>query len=401
MMTSVQAVRSRKSGESPITLRSRVLALSAVLTLVVGVEPMLAQGAPKSTTPSSIAAPVSVTEVASGLVHPWGLAALPDGRMLVTERPGRLRFVSKDGQLSTPIQGVPAVYAEGQGGLLDVTIDPAFAQNKLIYLSYSEISDSLAGTAVARGKLENQSLTDVRVIYRQHPKVKGAGHFGSRIVFRRDGTLFITQGERMSYSEQAQDLASGLGKIVRIKSDGTIPKDNPFLNRKGVRPEIWSYGHRNVQAAALDPATGDLWEIEHGPKGGDELNRAQAARNYGWPIITYGVNYSGTKVGEGITAKAGMEQPTFYWNPVIAPSGMIFYTGNVYPQWKGSIFVGSLAPGALVRLTMRNGRVTQEERYLGELNERIREVAQGSDGKIYLLTDSKNGRILRLDPLKK
>jgi aldose sugar dehydrogenase len=351
----------------------------------------------RSPTPASIAAPGKITDVAAGLVHPWGLAFLPDGRMLVTERPGRLRIVDRNGKLSAPLAGVPRVLAQGQGGLLDVAPDPDFAKNNIIYLSYAEPDGNVAGTAVARARLAGNALQDLKVIYRQQPKVSGAGHFGSRIVFRRDGTMFITQGERMRYTEQAQDLQSLLGKIVRIHRDGTIPKDNPFVNRSDARHEIWSYGHRNVQSAALHPETGALWTVEHGARGGDELNQPQAGRNYGWPVISYGREYSGGRIGAGITAKAGMEQPVYYWDPVIAPSGMVFYTGNAYPGWKGSIFVGSLQPGGLVRLTMRNGRVATEERYLGDLGERIRDVEQGPDGLLYLLTDSPQGRILRIE----
>ena len=351
----------------------------------------------KSPTPASKAIPNKVTDFATGLEHPWGLAFLPDGRALVTERPGRLRLVSKSGQLSAPLTGLPRVLAQGQGGLLDVALDPQFAQNRMIYLSYAEPGEGgLAGTAVCRGKLGERGLENVQVIYRQVPKVAGAGHFGSRIVFRRDGTLFITQGERMRYSTQAQDLESGLGKVVRIHRDGSIPKDNPFVGRSDARPEIWSYGHRNVQAAALHPETGELWTVEHGARGGDELNRPQAGKNYGWPVITYGIDYSGRKIGEGITAKAGMEQPVYYWDPVIAPSGMLFYGGSAYPGWKGSAFIGSLQPGALVRLTLAGSRVTAEERYLGNLGERIRDVAEGPDGLLYVITDSPRGRILRI-----
>lgn len=341
--------------------------------------------------------PGKVTSFATGLAHPWGLAFLPDGRALVTERPGRLRIVGRDGKLSAPLAGVPDVLAQGQGGLLDVALDPKFAQNGVVYLSYAEPGEGGAGTAVARGKLTGAGLTGVRVIYRQQPKVAGSGHFGSRLVFRRDGTLFVTQGERMRYSDQAQDLSSGLGKIVRINTDGSIPRDNPFVGRQDARPEIWSYGHRNVQAATLHPATGALWTVEHGARGGDELNHPEAGKNYGWPVISYGVEYSGRPIGQGLRAKAGMEQPVYYWDPVIAPSGMVVYTGNAYPGWKNSIFVGSMQPGALVRLEMRNGRVTNEERYLGELNERIRDVEQGPDGLLYLLTDEPRGRILRID----
>jgi glucose/arabinose dehydrogenase len=368
---------------------------TALILALVLVSSVVAQQ--KSPTPRSTTIPNRVTDFATGLEHPWGLVFLPDGRALVTERPGRLRLVSKSGQLSAPLAGVPRVYAVSQGGLLDVALDPQFAQNRLVYLSYSEPGEGgLAGTAVCRGTLGARGLENVQVIYRQVPKVAGGGHFGSRIVFRRDGTLFITQGDRMRYREQAQDLESGLGKVVRINRDGTIPRDNPFVGNAKARPEIWSYGHRNVQSAALHPETGELWTVEHGARGGDELNRPQAGKNYGWPVITYGRDYSGAKIGEG-TARAGMEQPVYYWDPVIAPSGMLFYGGNAYPGWKGSAFIGSLQPGALVRLTLSNGRVTAEERYLGSLGERIRDVAEGPDGLLYVITDSSRGRILRIE----
>jgi aldose sugar dehydrogenase len=279
--------------------------------------------------------------------------------------------------------------------LLDVALDPRFAENQLVYLSFAEPGEGGAGTAVARGRLAESGLEDVAVIYRQQPKVEGGGHYGSRLVFSRDGKLFVTQGERMNYREQAQDLSSGLGKIVRINPDGSIPSDNPFVGKSGVRPEIWSYGHRNVQAAALHPETGQLWTVEHGARGGDELNHPEAGKNYGWPVITYGVDYSGAKIGEG-TAKQGMEQPVYYWDPVIAPSGMTFYASDAVPEWKGNIFVGSMQPGRLVKLTMQDGKVAREERYLGELGERIRDVQQGPAGELYLLTDSDEGRVLRV-----
>ena len=375
-------------------------AMIRVVALLLLTATLDAQTAPRSATPATKAAPGRITTYASGLEHPWALAFLPDGRLLVTERPGRLRIVDKAGKLSAPLSGVPRVLAQGQGGLLDVALDPGFAQNKTIYLSFSEPDDNRnAGTAVARAVLGDAGLTDVKVIYRQQPKVAGSGHFGSRILFRRDGTMFITQGDRMRYREQAQDLQSLLGKVVRINKDGTIPKDNPFLGNADARPEIWSYGHRNVQAAALHPETGELWTIEHGARGGDELNRPERGKNYGWPVITYGIDYNGSKIGTG-TARAGMEQPVYYWDPVIAPSGAVFYTGDAFPAWKGSLFIGSLQPGALVRLTLRNGRVTGEERFGGELDERIRDVAQGPDGAIYVVTDLPNGKVLRLAPAR-
>ena len=378
-------------------LPSAVFALLVFFSLGCG-DAAGAQGdAPRSPTPASIETVVRAETVASGLEHPWALAFMPDGRMLVTEKPGRLRIVSPDGTLSAPLLGVPAVYAVGQGGLLDVALDPAFAVNRLVYISYAEAGSGGAGTAVARGTLGATGLENVTVIYRQRPKVQGGGHYGSRLVFAADGKLFVTQGDRMNYRDRAQDLAQGMGKIMRIDPDGTVPQDNPLVSRAGAQPEIWSYGHRNAQAAALDPATGALWTVEHGARGGDELNQPKAGRNYGWPVITYGRDYSGARIGEG-SAKEGMEQPVYYWDPVIAPSGMAFYTGDAIPGWKGSILVGSLSPGGLVRLEMRNGRVMKEERYLGDLRERFRDVQQGPDGFVYVVTDSPNGRVLRIRP---
>jgi len=347
--------------------------------------------------PRPIAAPVRLDTVARGLEHPWALAFLPDGRILVTERPGRLRLVDRNGTLSEPLAGVPTVAARQQGGLLDVAIDPRFADNRLVYLSFSEPGeDGTSGTAVARGQLGEGRLENVQVIYRQTPKVNSAMHFGSRLVFDREGRLFVTQGDRYGQRARVQDLSSTIGKIVRINADGSVPRDNPFIGRQGARPEIWSYGHRNIQAAALDPATGQLWTVEHGARGGDELNQPQAGKNYGWPVITYGVDYSGARIGEG-TEREGMEQPVYYWDPVIAPSGMVFYTGDAFPEWRGSAFVGSLNPGALVRLTIGNGRVTREERYLGAVG-RVRDVQQGPDGFLYLVTDDDNGTLLRVAP---
>jgi len=380
---------------------SRETVRIVIVACLVSGAPVLAQDqaqAPRSPTPKPLKAAVRVETVAGGLEHPWALAFLPDGRMLVTERPGHLRIVERDGRISEPLAGVPEVLARGQGGLLDVALDPRFADNRLVYLSYSEPgAGGAAGTAVARGRLGEGRLEDVRVIYQQQPKVRSSLHFGSRLVFARDGTLFVTQGDRGAYRDGAQDLSVGFGKIVRIKPDGSVPRDNPFVGRAGVRPEIWSYGHRNVQSAALHPKTGRLWTVEHGARGGDELNRPEAGKNYGWPVITYGIDYSGATIGEG-TAKPGMEQPVYYWDPVIAPSGMTFYTGDAFPDWKGSLLIGSLQPGLLVRLTLEDGKVAREERYLGELRERIRDVRQGPDGLLYLLTDSSDGRILRVRP---
>jgi glucose/arabinose dehydrogenase len=357
----------------------------------------LAEEAPRSPTPRAAKLAVRVTDVATGLEHPWGVELLPDGRFLVTERPGRLRLVGRDGRLSEPLTGVPEVYASGQGGLLDVALSPSFAQDRLVYLSLAERGAGGAGTAVARGRLGERGLEEVQVVWRQQPKVQGgSNHWGSRLVFRPDGTLFVTLGDRFGHRERAQDLGTTIGKVVRINGDGSIPRDNPFVGRPGALPEIWSYGHRNIQGAALDPR-GQLWTIEHGARGGDELNNPQPGKNYGWPVITYGMDYSGARIGVG-TERAGMEQPVYYWDPVIAPSGATFYSGAAFADWKGDLLVGSLRPGLLVRLRIADGRVVQEERYLAELGERIRDVREGPDGAIYLLTDSSRGRLIRVEP---
>ena len=346
---------------------------------------------------------LAVTPVATGLDHPWGLAFLPDGRMLVTERPGRLRIVDRAGQLGPPVTGVPEVDARGQGGLLDVALDPDFPTNGLVYLSYAEAGTGADagknGTAVARGKLAGNQLTGVTVIFRQRDKKDSQAHFGSRLVFDRQGRLYITLGDRLSHRDEAQHLGSHLGKTIRIEADGRVPADNPFVKTPGALPEIWSHGHRNVQGAALHPDTGELWTHEHGPQGGDELNIDLAGRNYGWPVVTYGVEYgSGRRIGEG-TTKAGMTPPLTHWTPSIAISGMAFLTSTRYPGWQGrQLFIGALRAQTLVRLQLDGQRVVREERLLNDLGERIRDVRQGPDGWLYLLTDSSKGRILRLSP---
>jgi glucose/arabinose dehydrogenase len=378
--------------------RTTLAALALISWLAVA--PSLAQEqgqAPRSPSPLPVDAPVRVDTFARGLEHPWGLAFLPDGRLLVTERPGRLRLVEAGGRLSDPLAGVPAVFAQGQGGLLDVAVSPSFSRDRLVYLSYAEPGEGGAGTAVARGRLGERGLEGTQVVWRQQPKVPSANHWGSRIVFRPDGTMFVTLGDRFSQRERAQDLSTTIGKIVRVDADGSTPRDNPFAARAGARPEIWSYGHRNVQGAALHPQTRQLWTVEHGARGGDELNHPEAGKNYGWPVITYGVDYSGARIGEG-TAKAGMEQPVYYWDPVIAPGGLAFYTGDAFPSWRGSLFIGGLASRVLVRLTLENGKVAREERLLADQRERFRAVAQGPDGALYLTTDNPNGRVLRVAP---
>lgn len=378
-------------------MTSRIL-LPASLVLIACAAP--AQNpALQSPTPASTPGVVHAVPVAEGLVNPWGLAFLPDGRMLVTERPGRLRIVSPDGRLSEPLTGVPAVMARSQGGLLDVAIDPEFASNRMVYLTFSEPGEveGTASTAVGRGRLTDTGLEGFTVLYRQSPKVRSGGHYGSRIVFGRDGTMWVTAGDRQNQRPLVQDLSTGIGKIVRINRDGTTPRDNPFVGRQGAVEQIWSYGHRNLQGATLHPETGRLWTVEHGARGGDELNHPEAGKNYGWPVITYGVDYSGARIGEG-TAKEGMEQPVYYWDPVIAPSGMTFYTGDRYPGWAGSLFIGSMTPGALVRLELEGDRVVREERYLGDMGERFRDVVQGPDGYLYFVTDSDRGRVMRVMP---
>ena len=372
-----------------------------VLALVVGLAACReapAQGpAQKSPTPAAVREGFRVETLAEGLVNPWALAFLPDGRILVTERAGRLRIVGTDGKLSEPLSGVPDVFAQGQGGLLDVALDPDFTSNRFVYVSYAEPGAGGAGTSVARGRLGASGLERTRVIYQQTPKVSGGGHFGSRLVFARDGKLFVTMGDRMAYAERAQALAMGQGKIARVNADGTIPADNPFTGRAGAQPALWSYGHRNLQGAALHPETGQLWTIEHGARGGDELNHPEAGKNYGWPVITYGIDYSGARIGEG-AEKAGMEQPVYFWDPVIAPSGMMFYTGDRFSGWKGNVVIASMGTASLVRLVMANGKVTSETRYA--MGARVRDVQPGPDGLLYAVTDEGNGKLLRVSPAR-
>lgn len=341
---------------------------------------------------------VRVVTLAGGLANPWGLTFLPDGRMLVTERPGRLRLVDQAGKVGDPLEGVPAVFARGQGGLLDVALDPRFEKNRFVYLSYAEPGREGAGTAVGRGRLAEDRIEEFTVIFRQVPKTGTGVHFGSRLVFSRDGKLFITLGER-GERERAQDFSVHRGQVIRIGPDGTVPDDNPFVGLEGYRPETWSHGHRNPQGAALHPATGRLWTVEHGARGGDEINVPMRGKNYGWPVISYGRHYSGMKIGEG-TRKEGMEQPVYYWDPSIAPSGMVFVTSDRFPAWRGNLLVGALRGQMLVRLELDGEKVVGEERMLQKLGERIRDVRQGPDGLIYLLTDSPKGRILRLEPVK-
>lgn len=369
-----------------------------LMLAVFGNPAAAAPGDTLSTVPTTAGA-VKMVEVAAGLEIPWSLAFLPDGRMLVTERPGRMRIVAPDGRLSAPLAGVPAVHARSQGGLLDVVLGPDFARDRRIYFSYAEPTSGGARTAVARAVLDTEGLrlTAVERLFAQNEDPAGGAHWGSRLVFSRDGTLFVTLGDRYSHRDQAQNLGSHLGKVVRIAADGSVPPDNPFVGRAGVRPEIWSYGHRNVQGAALHPESGALWTHEHGPQGGDEVNLTLPGHNYGWPAITFGREYlTGFRIGEGST-RADVEAPLIQWTPSIAPSGMTFYTGDAFPAWRGSLFVGALRGSMLVRLTLDGDRVVGEEQLLRERGLRIRDVRQGPEGFLYLL-DEREGRILRLEP---
>ncbi len=351
------------------------------------------------------ASAVATTNVAEGIQGGWGLGFLPDGRMVVTEKAGRLRIVGQNGRPGPPVAGVPAVDSRGQGGLLDVALSPAFPQDRLVYLSFSEPRQGDGnGTSVARGRLveegESARLEDVQVVFRQMPAWDNNMHFGSRLVFAPDGKLFVTVGERSDREPrvQAQQLSSGLGKVFRINPDGSAPADNPFAGRSDAQPAIWSYGHRNTQSATLD-RSGRLWIVEHGPRGGDELNRPEPGKNYGWPDVTYGVEYSGQQVGRGVTQRQGTEQPVYYWDPVIAPSGMATYDGTLFPAWRGAFIVGGLVSQGLVVLRMENDRVAAEERI--SLGARVRDVRVGPDGAVYALTETRGGgpsRIVRIAP---
>jgi aldose sugar dehydrogenase len=350
----------------------------------------------------SSAGDLVVQTAANGLDHPWALAFLPDRRMLVTERPGRMRIVGEDGTLSPALAGVPKVFASGQGGLLDVVLDRGFAQNHTIYFCYAEPSEGRARTALARARLIAEGtarIEAVEVIFRQAGPLSSGNHFGCRIVQTPDDNLFLTTGDHFTTRDQAQILGNDLGKIIRVQPDGSAPPDNPFVARPAAEPAIWSYGHRNPQGLALHPVTGKLWEHEHGPRGGDEINIIEKGKNYGWPVIGYGIDYNGAKIHDS-THKAGMEQPIKYWVPSIAPSGMTFYAGNLFASWRGSLFIGALAGQVLVRLELDGDKPVKEERLLQELRERIRDVREGPDGALWLATDSRSGRILRLAPAK-
>ena len=350
---------------------------------------------------SSSAGALKVETVAGGLVHPWSLAFLPDSRMLVTERPGRMRIVARDGTLSPPLAGVPKVVARSQAGLLDVALDRGFAQNRTIYFCFN--ADPAFNVAVARAELdagETPRLEHVQVIFRQQgPPSPGGFNVACRIAQAPDNNLFVSLGDHFKPRDEAQNLANDIGKIVRIRPDGSVPPDNPFVHKPDARPAIWSYGHRNAEGLAFNPVDGKLWEQEHGPQGGDEINIVVKGKNYGWPVIGYGVDYGGAKIHES-TRKAGMEQPVWHWTPSIAPSGMAFVTGDLFPGWKGSLINGALKFELLSRLTLDGDKAVKEERLLQGLDERIRDVRQGPDGALYLLTDNSAGRILRVAPKK-
>jgi len=338
---------------------------------------------------------IQLKPLVEGLKEPWSMAFLPDGRLLITEKSGKLRIVENGKLLPQAVANVPQVVDRGQGGLLDIALHPQYAENGWLYLSYSAKGEGGSGTEVMRAKLQGMQLTDTEVIFRQAPKISGNKHFGSRFVFDREGLLYITLGDR-GEMERAQDLAQHIGKVIRLHDDGTVPQDNPFASNPDALPEIYSYGHRNVQGATLNPLSGKVWAHEHGPQGGDEINILQASTNYGWPVITYGVNYfTGTKIGEG-TKKPGMAQPLYKWVPSIAPSGMAFYTGDAYPGWKNHLFVGSLKFQTLVKLTLDGDKVVKEERLFENLG-RVRDVRQGPDGLLYLIAGD---RLLQLQPVR-
>jgi glucose/arabinose dehydrogenase len=342
-----------------------------------------------------------VTVVARGLEHPWAVEPLPGGDLLVTERPGRMRVVSAAGQVGQPIANLPKVAAKGQGGLLDVALSPSFDSDRTIYWSFSEPRTGGNATSVGRGVLsqDRRSLDQVKVILHAMPTYDGDKHFGSRLAFGPDGKLYVTLGERSDkpMRPQAQRLDSDMGKILRINPDGTVPQDNPFVGQANARPEIWTLGHRNVQAAAFDSA-GQLWEVEHGTNGGDELNRVVKGKNYGWPLVAFGEEYSGAPIPDAVTDNPGYERPVYYWDPVIAPSGMQFYTGDAFPAWKNNLFIGGMGATSLVRLTLENGRVTGEEHLLKDRSQRVRDVRQGPDGALYIVTDQDNGELWRVAP---
>jgi glucose/arabinose dehydrogenase len=381
-----------------MSMPPRPAANTRAFSLLLTLSAAFAAPAQPAAEPPSAAA--RVTAVAGGLDHPWSMAFLPDGGMLITERSGGLRLLRVPGGLSRPLAGVPKVAAQGQGGLLDVALSPDFAADRYVYLSYAESDGSKSGTAVGRGRLsaDGAALEDFRVLFRQEPKLSSGLHYGSRLVFDRKGYLYISLGEN-NQRPTAQELGKLQGKVVRLKADGSVPPDNPFVGQAGARPEIWSYGHRNPQGMALNPWSGELWENEHGPRGGDEINLIRPGRNYGWPLATYGINYSGQPIPEakGETLP-GMEPPLYWWPRSPAISGMAFYDADRFPAWRNSVFIGALADQNLIRLTLDGDRVVAQERLLDDRKRRIRDVRQGPDGYVYVLTDASPGELLRVAP---
>ncbi|WP_114790302.1 PQQ-dependent sugar dehydrogenase [Niabella yanshanensis] len=343
---------------------------------------------------------LDIKVISEGLVNPWGIAVLPDGRLLITEKGGTLRIATTGGELSTPILGLPAVSSEGQGGLLGLTLDPDFGNNRMVYWVFSEKTGGGNLTAVAKGRLadDEKKIEGPVVIYRATPAFAGTLHYGGRILFDKNGNLFVSTGERsdLETRPKSQDLATGLGKIVRITKEGKPAAGNPFINTAGAMPENYTYGHRNVQGLAIHPETGDLWENEFGPRGGDEVNRIEAGKNYGWPAISYGLEYSGGKIGDGLTQKEGMEQPAYYWDPVVSPSGMTFYSGDLIPEWKNNLFIGCLSGSHILRLEIKNNKVIGEERLLTDRQDRFRDVQQGKDGALYAVCDGAHGKLYRI-----
>lgn len=381
---------------------NRTFALSACLAMLLAA----CSGAPSAdgakqteAAPTAAAAPVTtkLEAIASGLEYPWGIAFLPDGAMLVTERAGRLRVI-RNGQLDpTPVTGVPEVLASGQGGLFDVALHPRFAENQLIYLALAGGDDRANATRIVRARFDGKALADVKEVFRASPDKAGDAHFGGRILFLPDETMIVTLGDGFAYREQAQNLKSDLGKIVRLRDDGSVPSDNPFVGKAGARGEIWSYGHRNVQGILRDPTTGAIYANEHGPMGGDELNLIAPGKNYGWPVITYGRDYNGAVISP-YTERPGMEQPLTYWVPSIATAGMSMYAGDLFPQWKGDIFIAALAGAHVRRVDMEGGKVIGQETLFADQQARFRHVAAGPDGALYLLTDDLDGRVLKVTP---
>ncbi|MBY6264182.1 PQQ-dependent sugar dehydrogenase [Azospirillum sp. 412522] len=385
------------------------LTLSAAVLLATGLgaaTPTLAQSQP-GTQPSNAqavrtirtsAGPVTVSRVAEGLERPWGIDFLPDGRALVTEKPGRLRILARDGSLSSPLAGTPKIFNQGQGGLMDVAVDPDFARNRTVYLAYAEPGDGsgTAGTALGRGTLGDRGIEDFKVIFRQSPKVDGGNHFGTRIAFAPDGHIFLTLGERYKF-DPAQTRDNTLGKVVRLNRDGSLPKDNPFASEGGTAGAIWSYGHRNIEAAAIDPRNGSLWIAEMGPMGGDELNRPEPGRNYGWPLVSWGKHYDGRDIPDPPTRKE-FTDAVIHWTPVISPSGMLFYSGGLFRDWQGSALIGGLSAKGLVRVAIDGTGAKEVERI--PLDARIRDVAQGPDDALYVITDAADGAVLRLAPAR-